>query len=73
MKDRINEGSVKTSFNINMLVMGILFASVISALGFSDGDAMVQWVIPGGILLLSIALGVLRPTKRKVSGPRSEA
>ena len=47
----------------------VLIASVLSALGFSDGDPVIQWYLPGGVLLISVAAAVLRPPKRKVRRP----
>lgn len=66
-----NEGGTKAvGFNVNIFVTGVLIASVLSALGFSDGDPVIQWYLPGGVLLLSLAVAVLRPPKRKVRKPR---
>ena len=53
------------SFNVNLFVPGILIAAVISALGFSDGDPVVQWYVPAGILFASLGLAVLWPEKKK--------
>lgn len=65
-----NEGGAKAvGFNVNIFVTGVLIASVLSALGFSDGDPVIQWYLPGGVLLLSVAAAVLRPPKPKMRRP----
>lgn len=64
MEQSYESGKAPVSFNVNALVVGVLLAAVLSAMGFSDGDPLIQWYLPGGILLLSIAWGVLRPPKR---------
>jgi hypothetical protein len=68
-----DDGKQAVSFNVNALVTGVLLAAVLSAMGFSDGDPMIQWYLPGGILLLSIAYGVLRPSKRPVRQPQTKS
>lgn len=72
LNQKTKAGRDAVSFNVNALSTGVVIAAVLSAIGFSESDPVVQWYVPAGILVVSIAWGVLRPAKRPTSRTQVE-
>jgi hypothetical protein len=59
------------NFNINIFVMGLLLAVVLCATGFSSADALLQWVVPGIVLAVSVVAARFVPAKRARRSPQA--
>jgi len=52
-------------FNINVFTGGILLAVLLSALGFSERDATLQWIVPGTVLVTATVAALFWPPRKR--------
>lgn len=57
------------SFNVNLFVLGMLLAVLLSAIGFSESDATLQWIVPGVVLVVATLAALFVPEKRRRKAP----
>lgn len=57
------------SFNINIFVVGVLVSVLLSAIGFSESDATMQWIVPGLVLVATLIAAMFIPEKRRKKAP----
>ena len=55
-------------FHGRIVVVGLLIAIALSAVGHVLADTTLQWIVPGVVLIGSVALAMFWPAKRG-SGP----
>lgn len=61
--------SFDLSFNVNLFVLGVLIAVLLSAIGFSESDATMQWIVPGIVIVAATIAALFVPERRKRKAP----
>jgi len=57
--------SFDPSFNLNLFVAGSLIAVVLSAIGYSESDATLQWIVPGIVVVVATIAALFVPERRR--------
>lgn len=64
--------SFDLSFNVNLFVLGMLIAVLLSAIGFSESDPTLQWIVPGLVIVAAAIAALFVPERRrKGKAPRA--
>lgn len=72
LEQRHDDGQLAVTFDGKALLIGVAAAALLSAVGLYRDDPVIQWYLPGGIVLLAFAFAILRPPKR-AAGEAPEA